>query len=120
MISNVSQGLIQLVGNLLSPVQIKAGVEVPRLQIAAAINRSLIGHLDNPGAYGTLVGVKDGRFAVDKQKDVLQEIICLRGIAQDAKRNSTYKSRIAAKQESQRFPALLADTNHQAFVGKLA
>ena len=105
---------------LQSSVQVKVRVEVPRLEVPPTIDRALIGHLYNPGSEGALFWIKDGSFSMDKQEQLLEEIIGFGSIAQDAKRNTANQSRIAAEQESQRFPALLADAQDQAFIREFA
>jgi hypothetical protein len=92
------------------------GVEVPRAEVAASVNRSLVGHLHNPRAKRRLAGIKDRELPMYKQENVLQEVVRLGSISQDAEPNSSYQSRITAKQDGQRVPVFVYDTSHQAFI----
>src|SRR5258705_13846989 len=107
---------LSVIDELFCSLQVKMGVEVPRVEVAASINRSLVGHLHNPGAKRRLVGIKDRDLPMHKQENILQEIVRLRSVAQNAQRNSSYQSRITAKQDRQRIPVLVDDTSRQAFV----
>jgi len=46
-------------------------VEVPGIEVASAVNRAVIGYLNDPGAHGSLGRIKDGAIAMDKEKYVL-------------------------------------------------
>src|ERR1700677_3758779 len=62
----------QLVSNIL---QIDLGIEMARIQIAATVDRTMVGHLHDPRTSRTLGTIKHHALLMNEQKYVLEQIV---------------------------------------------
>src|SRR5208337_5171044 len=62
----------QFISNIL---QIDLGIEMARVQIAATVNRTMVGHLHDPRTCRTLGTIKYRALLVNEQKYVLEQIV---------------------------------------------
>jgi hypothetical protein len=74
-----------------------------RGEIATPLNRSLIGHVHNPRARRAFRTVEDRALPLNKEKKVLDEIVCLRSVSEDPGRYAAHDTRISLEEKSQRF-----------------
>ena len=90
-------------------IEIDTRVEVPRLEVASAVDCAMVSHLNDPGTAGTFGGIKYVRFAMNKQEDFLKQVVCLGRVSEDAKGYAPHEPRVTTKQASQGFCVLRAD-----------
>src|SRR6267378_2568972 len=87
-----------------------------RGEIATPLNRSLIGHVHNPRTRRAFRTVEDRALLLDKEKEVLDEIVCLRSVSEDPGRYAAHNSRIALEEKSECFLIALCNKCQQVFV----
>ena len=98
-------------------VEVHPRVKVTRIEVASAVDRAVIGHLNNPGGHRSLGRIKDGAVAVDEEEYVLKQVVSFGIVPQDAHGYCPHKAGIATKQDRQRFPAPVADLGDDSLVG---
>ena len=74
---------------------LRPGIELARGEVPAPLNRSVVSHLDDPGACRAFGTVKDSALPLDKEEQVLNEILSLRGVSKDAGCYAANESRIS-------------------------
>lgn len=109
-----------LVHHFYSCAQPNLRVKVPRLQFPPAINGTMVGHLDDPGTCGALVRIEGSCFAVEKQEDVLKQVVCFAVIMQDSGGHRKYETSEPAEKDRERFPAPRCDLSQDNLIWRLA
>jgi hypothetical protein len=77
-------------------------IELAHGQIASALDRSMVRHLDNPGAGGTLRAIEDGAFSLDEEEEVLNEVFGFGSVSKDARGDAASKPGVPLKKDAQR------------------
>jgi len=85
-------------------------IELARREVAAPLNGPVVSHLDDPGACGTFGTVKDRALPMDKEEQVLDEIVSLCRVSEYTGCYAANDSRIAWEQASERFLIALCNT----------
>jgi hypothetical protein len=106
----ISDHMIRRVLNL------RPRIELAGSQITAPLNGPMVCHLDDPGACGGFGAVKDPAFALEEEEQVLDEILCFRGIPQYASCDAANDARISFKQTSERRLIAPGNACHEHFI----
>jgi hypothetical protein len=72
--------------------------------------------LEHPGPNSAFGGIKPFLLKIDGEKDFLQNVFSLGWIAEDLERDSQYRSKMPAEEQSEALLATLADIGQQLFV----
>ena len=84
-------------------------VEVPRLEVTSAVDCAMVGHLDDPGPSRAFGRIEESGLAMNKQEHVLEQIVCLGRISEDAKGYAAHEPSVPSKQASQGLCGVRAD-----------
>lgn len=92
------------------------GVKLARGEMAAPLDGPVVCHLNNPGAGCAFRAVEDPALALEKKKQVLNEILRLRRVPQDASGNGADDCRVTVEELPQRLQLAVLQTAKQNLV----
>lgn len=72
---------------------------MPGCKVPAALDGSLVSHVDDPGACRAFCTVEDGALALDEEEEILDEIVGLGCVPEDAVGNAANDPDISLEQE---------------------
>src|SRR5258708_4675234 len=89
--------------------QFLARIKVARVEVAAPVEGAMVSHLKDPRTRCPVCAVKESCLAEEEEKDLLDEIIRLSFIPQNAVSDIPHWASVAAEEQAQRFPLSIAN-----------
>jgi DNA-binding XRE family transcriptional regulator len=94
-------------------------VVVFKSQIATAGDGAAVRDLEDPEPCGSFRAIECLAVTMNQQKDILDQVFCLRDVPEDPEGYGSDQASIASEKSCQSFSAALANLEHQDFVGNV-